>query len=82
MVREDLSSLPFTTMCIRESLRLHAPVQAVTRRYTQDVKLPGGHAVPKGKLCFTCRMVELSFSIITAVKCWVEMVKLPVLSKA
>ncbi|TNM94053.1 hypothetical protein fugu_002229 [Takifugu bimaculatus] len=29
---EDLSSLPFTTMCIRESLRLHSPVQAVTRR--------------------------------------------------
>uniref|UniRef100_A0A8C6Q3B5 aromatase n=1 Tax=Nothobranchius furzeri TaxID=105023 RepID=A0A8C6Q3B5_NOTFU len=28
---EDLSNLPFTTMCIRESLRLHSPVQAVTR---------------------------------------------------
>lgn len=49
LVREDLSSLPFTTMCIRESLRLHSPVQAVTRRYTQDVKLPGGRTVPTGQ---------------------------------
>ncbi|KAL7369858.1 hypothetical protein ABVT39_010816 [Epinephelus coioides] len=46
---EDLSSLPFTTMCIRESLRLHSPVQAVTRRYTQDMALPGNLTVPKGE---------------------------------
>uniref|UniRef100_A0A3Q1EDM3 Cytochrome P450 family 4 subfamily F member 8 n=1 Tax=Acanthochromis polyacanthus TaxID=80966 RepID=A0A3Q1EDM3_9TELE len=45
---EDLSNLPFTTMCIRESLRLHSPVQAVTRRYTQDMALPEGHTVPQG----------------------------------
>ncbi|XP_036947639.1 cytochrome P450 4F3 isoform X1 [Acanthopagrus latus] len=48
---EDLSNLPFTTMCIRESLRLHAPVQAVTRRYTQDMALPGGCTVPTGAIC-------------------------------
>ncbi|XP_070850129.1 cytochrome P450 4F3 [Chaetodon trifascialis] len=48
---EDLSSLPFTTMCIRESLRLHSPVQAVTRRYTQDMDLPGGRTVPTGAIC-------------------------------
>ncbi|CAF96024.1 unnamed protein product, partial [Tetraodon nigroviridis] len=55
---EDLSSLPFTTMCIRESLRLHSPVQAVTRRYLQDVELPGGHTknetiacYPEGAIC-------------------------------
>ncbi|XP_073318547.1 cytochrome P450 4F3 [Pagrus major] len=48
---EDLSHLPFTTMCIRESLRLHAPVQAVTRRYTQDMALPGDRTVPKGTIC-------------------------------
>ncbi|XP_049919173.1 cytochrome P450 4F3 [Epinephelus moara] len=47
---EDLSSLPFTTMCIRESLRLHSPVQAVTRRYTQDMALPGDLTVPKGAI--------------------------------
>uniref|UniRef100_A0A3B5BBI5 Leukotriene-B(4) omega-hydroxylase 2-like n=1 Tax=Stegastes partitus TaxID=144197 RepID=A0A3B5BBI5_9TELE len=48
---EDLSNLPFTTMCIRESLRLHSPVQAVTRRYTQDMALPGGRTVPQGAIC-------------------------------
>ncbi|KAI3365990.1 hypothetical protein L3Q82_009820, partial [Scortum barcoo] len=48
---EDLSSLPFTTMCIRESLRLHAPVQAVTRRYTQDMPLPRDCTVPRGAIC-------------------------------
>uniref|UniRef100_UPI0037E94A42 cytochrome P450 4F3 n=1 Tax=Semicossyphus pulcher TaxID=241346 RepID=UPI0037E94A42 len=48
---EDLSNLPFTTMCIRESLRLHAPVQAVTRKYTQDMALPGGRTVPKDVIC-------------------------------
>ncbi|KAG7255137.1 hypothetical protein CRUP_012799 [Coryphaenoides rupestris] len=30
-ITADLASLPFTTMCIRESLRLHSPVLAVTR---------------------------------------------------
>lgn len=47
----DLSSLPFTTMCIKESLRLHSPVQAVTRKYTQNMPLPGDRAVPKGVIC-------------------------------
>uniref|UniRef100_A0A8C6Q3T5 Cytochrome P450, family 4, subfamily F, polypeptide 3 n=1 Tax=Nothobranchius furzeri TaxID=105023 RepID=A0A8C6Q3T5_NOTFU len=48
---EDLSNLPFTTMCIRESLRLHSPVQAVTRRYTQNMVLPGDLTVPEGVIC-------------------------------
>uniref|UniRef100_A0A8C6UIE5 Cytochrome P450 family 4 subfamily F member 8 n=1 Tax=Neogobius melanostomus TaxID=47308 RepID=A0A8C6UIE5_9GOBI len=48
---EDLTSLPFTTMCIKESLRLHSPVQAVTRKYTQDMALPGNRTVPKGAIC-------------------------------
>ncbi|XP_039998136.1 cytochrome P450 4F3 isoform X2 [Xiphias gladius] len=48
---EDLSNLTFTTMCIRESLRLHPPVQAVTRKYTRDMALPGNRTVPKGAIC-------------------------------
>ncbi|CAL8307806.1 unnamed protein product [Merluccius merluccius] len=47
----DLSSLPFTTMCIKESLRLHSPVLAVTRQYTQDMDLPGDRTVPQGTIC-------------------------------
>ncbi|KAM8793917.1 cytochrome P450 4F3-like [Eudromia elegans] len=47
----DLSRLPFTTMCIKESLRLHPPVTAVSRRCTKDVALPQGHTVPSGTTC-------------------------------
>ncbi|KAI4831804.1 hypothetical protein KUCAC02_001326 [Chaenocephalus aceratus] len=47
---EDLANLPFTTMCIRESLRLHSPVLAVTRKYTKDMDLPGNRTVPKGAI--------------------------------
>ncbi|KAG7236544.1 hypothetical protein INR49_000807 [Caranx melampygus] len=48
---EDLAHLTYTTMCIRESLRLHSPVQAVTRKYTQDMTLPGDRTVPQGTIC-------------------------------
>ncbi|NXH37413.1 CP4F4 protein, partial [Myiagra hebetior] len=48
---EDLSQLPFTTMCIKESLRLHPPVTAVSRRCTKDVPLRDGRIIPKGVIC-------------------------------
>uniref|UniRef100_A0A8C3UF94 CP4FN protein n=1 Tax=Catharus ustulatus TaxID=91951 RepID=A0A8C3UF94_CATUS len=48
---EDLSQLPFTTMCIKESLRLHPPVTAVSRRCTEDVPLRDGRVIPKGVIC-------------------------------
>ncbi|XP_043087178.1 cytochrome P450 4F3 [Puntigrus tetrazona] len=47
---EDLSQLPFTTMCIKESLRLHSPVLALTRYYSQDMKTPGDRVIPRGCL--------------------------------
>uniref|UniRef100_A0A5S6M8X6 Myb/SANT-like DNA-binding domain-containing protein 3 n=1 Tax=Xenopus tropicalis TaxID=8364 RepID=A0A5S6M8X6_XENTR len=48
---DELSKLPFTTMCIKESLRLHPPVVAVIRRCTEDIKLPKGDILPKGNCC-------------------------------
>ncbi|NXB75990.1 CP4F3 hydroxylase, partial [Donacobius atricapilla] len=45
---EDLSQLPFTTMCIKESLRLHPPVTAVSRCCTEDIPLRDGRVIPKG----------------------------------
>ncbi|XP_074927242.1 ultra-long-chain fatty acid omega-hydroxylase isoform X3 [Chelonoidis abingdonii] len=48
---EDLSQMPFSTMCIKESLRLHPPVTAVSRRCTEDIKLPDGRVLPKGNIC-------------------------------
>ncbi|XP_064256684.1 leukotriene-B4 omega-hydroxylase 3-like [Passer domesticus] len=48
---EDLSQLPFTTMCIKESLRLHPPVTAVSQCCTEDIPLPDGRVIPKGVIC-------------------------------
>ncbi|KAM5181213.1 ultra-long-chain fatty acid omega-hydroxylase-like isoform 1-T2 [Mantella aurantiaca] len=48
---DDLSQLPFTTMCIKESLRLHPPVTEVSRKCTEDITLPDGRVIPKGNIC-------------------------------
>ncbi|XP_008066841.1 phylloquinone omega-hydroxylase CYP4F11-like [Carlito syrichta] len=48
---EDLAQLPFLTMCIKESLRLHPPVPVVSRCCTQDIVLPDGRVIPKGVTC-------------------------------
>ncbi|XP_052020687.1 cytochrome P450 4F4 isoform X10 [Apodemus sylvaticus] len=48
---DDLAQLPFLTMCIKESLRLHPPVTVISRRCTQDVVLPDGRVIPKGVIC-------------------------------
>ena len=48
---DDLAQLPFLTMCIKESLRLHPPVTVISRCCTQDVVLPDGRVIPKGTDC-------------------------------
>nr|XP_034343438.1 cytochrome P450 4F6 isoform X3 [Arvicanthis niloticus] len=47
----DLAQLPFLTMCIKESLRLHPPVMVISRCCTQDIVLPDGRVIPKGNDC-------------------------------
>lgn len=49
LCREDLTNMPFTTMCIKESLRLHPPVAAISRAYSVDKTVPGERTIPKGK---------------------------------
>uniref|UniRef100_A0A8C2VEF8 Cytochrome P450 family 4 subfamily F member 2 n=1 Tax=Chinchilla lanigera TaxID=34839 RepID=A0A8C2VEF8_CHILA len=44
---EDLAQLPFLTMRLKESLRLHPPVIAVSGCCTQDTVLPDGRVIPK-----------------------------------
>ncbi|XP_075411642.1 cytochrome P450 4F2-like [Tenrec ecaudatus] len=48
---DDLALLPFLTMCIKESLRLHPPVTIISRCCTQDIELPDGRVIPKGVIC-------------------------------
>uniref|UniRef100_A0A8C5L1N2 Cytochrome P450, family 4, subfamily f, polypeptide 39 n=1 Tax=Jaculus jaculus TaxID=51337 RepID=A0A8C5L1N2_JACJA len=51
LAKDDLVQLPFTTMCIKESLRQFPPVTLISRRCTQDVRLPDGRIIPKGIIC-------------------------------
>ncbi|KAM9100814.1 cytochrome P450 4F11-like [Sarcophilus harrisii] len=48
---DDLSQMPFLSMCIKESLRLYPPVVTVVRCCTKDIQLPDGHIIPKGISC-------------------------------
>uniref|UniRef100_A0A5F7ZKX3 Cytochrome P450 family 4 subfamily F member 8 n=1 Tax=Macaca mulatta TaxID=9544 RepID=A0A5F7ZKX3_MACMU len=48
---DDLAQLPFLTMCVKESLRLHPPAPFISRHCTQDIVLPDGRVIPKGIIC-------------------------------
>ncbi|XP_017376727.1 cytochrome P450 4F12-like [Cebus imitator] len=50
-LRDDLAKLPFLTMCMKESLRLHPPVPTAIRCCTQDTVLPDSQVIPKGVAC-------------------------------
>ncbi|XP_071075317.1 cytochrome P450 4F3 isoform X2 [Desmodus rotundus] len=54
-IEDDLARLPFLTMCIKESLRLHPPVTVISRCCTQDITLPDGRVIPKGIQPLTLR---------------------------
>ncbi|XP_068426099.1 cytochrome P450 4T8 [Clinocottus analis] len=47
---EDLSKIPYTTMCIKESLRLYPPVPGISRLTTKPMTFFDGKTLPKG--CF------------------------------
>uniref|UniRef100_A0A673X197 aromatase n=1 Tax=Salmo trutta TaxID=8032 RepID=A0A673X197_SALTR len=49
---EDLSKIPYTTMCIKESLRLYPPVPGMSRKLTKPMTFFDGRTVPKGKCAF------------------------------
>ncbi|XP_042527156.1 cytochrome P450 4F3-like [Dipodomys spectabilis] len=51
---DDLARLPFLTMCLKESLRLHPPVTGVSRCCARDVQLPDGRVIPRGVVCRVC----------------------------
>uniref|UniRef100_A0A8B9MUP4 Cytochrome P450 n=1 Tax=Accipiter nisus TaxID=211598 RepID=A0A8B9MUP4_9AVES len=48
--REDLGKMTYTTMCIKESLRLFPPVPSVSRYLSKPVTFPDGRSLPAGLL--------------------------------
>ncbi|XP_073499638.1 cytochrome P450 4B1-like isoform X2 [Phyllobates terribilis] len=49
---EDLSKLPYTTMCIKESMRLYPPVPGVSRELKEPITFFDGRSLPKGTQVF------------------------------
>ncbi|XP_031708834.1 cytochrome P450 4T8 [Anarrhichthys ocellatus] len=47
---EHLSKIPYTTMCIKESLRLYPPVPGISRITTKPMTFFDGRSLPKGCL--------------------------------
>ncbi|KAK2154530.1 hypothetical protein LSH36_266g02045, partial [Paralvinella palmiformis] len=45
---DDMSKLPFLTMCLKESLRVTPPVPNISRNITKSVTLPDGRVIPEG----------------------------------
>ncbi|XP_069837667.1 cytochrome P450 4B1-like isoform X1 [Dendropsophus ebraccatus] len=49
---EDLGKLPYTTMCIKESMRLYPPVPEVARELKEPITFFDGRSLPKGTSVF------------------------------
>ncbi|KAM3614588.1 uncharacterized protein V6R79_016459 [Siganus canaliculatus] len=45
---EDLSKIPYTTMCIKESMRLYPPVPGIGRKITKPITFFDGRTLPAG----------------------------------
>ncbi|NXB03739.1 CP4B1 protein, partial [Cnemophilus loriae] len=45
---EDLGKMTYTTMCIKESLRLFPPVPTVSRQLSKPITFPDGRSLPAG----------------------------------
>ncbi|XP_070554674.1 cytochrome P450 4F12-like [Ptychodera flava] len=44
----DIHNIPYITMCLKESLRIHSPVQNTTRRLSSTYRFPDGKLVYPG----------------------------------
>jgi cytochrome P450 len=46
--RNYLDQMPYTTMCIKEALRLYPPIPGVSREFSSPVTFPDRRSLPKG----------------------------------
>lgn len=54
--RDDINKVEYTMMCVKESMRMFAPVPNISRCAEKDILLPDGRLIPAGKhIClFVC----------------------------
>ncbi|KAG5214721.1 hypothetical protein JEQ12_000297 [Ovis aries] len=45
---DHLDQMPYTTMCIKEALRLYPPVPAISRELSKSITFPDGRSLPAG----------------------------------